>query len=220
MLYFCISPHLLTALPHPSPLNPHSSPRPLTPKPTHQREIASCCSTSEWLLWYAQSARVGKQAGEGVSRQDSVAKLPAGSLSGGIAMISSQQHRAQHPRAQHPRAQPALSPWETQSRPWELQSRPWEIPVRKTSALEPDRSHYTLLREAAHACERSLSKRRAQVAASNATAEQVATYILAFLSTYRLAMPTIPCLLPFPFRRAQAATRTRPTRSSCRRSMG
>ena len=23
------------------------------------RDIASCCSTSEWLLWYAQSARAG-----------------------------------------------------------------------------------------------------------------------------------------------------------------
>ena len=30
--------------------------------------------------------------------------------------------------------------------------------MRRTAALEPDLGHYSLLREASHACERSLSK--------------------------------------------------------------
>jgi hypothetical protein len=37
-----------------------------------------------------------------------------------------------------------------------------EIPVRRSGALEPDNGHYTVLREASHACERSLSRSYAE----------------------------------------------------------
>ena len=74
------------------------------------RDIASCCSTSEWLLWYAQSARAGglvaPPAGVGVKTNQ-----------GGAGAI----------------------------------------PVERHYALEPSRSHFTILREASHACEKSLS---------------------------------------------------------------
>lgn len=60
------------------------------------RQLASCCATSEWLLWFAQSSRAAAGARE--------------------------------------------------------------IAVLRTSALEPERTHFSLLREANHACERSLSR--------------------------------------------------------------
>ena len=63
------------------------------------RDAASCCATSEWLLWYAQSRYAGSGSGTG------------------------------------------------------------EIPVRRTAALEPDKGHFTLLRDSSHACARSLSPR-------------------------------------------------------------
>ena len=115
-------------------LHPLCSPHALRSNPTAQREIASCCSTSEWLLWYAQSSRVGKFWGAS-SNDPSI-----GVVTGGLSEVpaASAQLRAQLTSAL---------------------SQPWEIPVKKTSALEPDHTHYTLLREAAQVCERSLSKR-------------------------------------------------------------
>jgi hypothetical protein len=77
------------------------------------REIAGCCSTSEWLLWYAQSTRAAPL----------------------LASTS---------RTRSPHEDPADSDG--------------EIPVQRTSVLEPDRSHFTILRETSNACERSLSK--------------------------------------------------------------
>lgn len=86
------------------------------------REIAHCCATSEWLLWYAQSQRGARHAG--------------------LAELA-----------------PAISEREISS---VTISRSAEIAIRRTTALEPDVGHFTLLRDASNACERSLSKSYAE----------------------------------------------------------
>ena len=92
------------------------------------RRIASCCATSEWLLWYAQSARAAPAAHAALSAH--------ASEHGGIHVYSgSSAHRA--------------APSGT------------AIPIHRLSALEPDRGHFSLLRDTSHACTRSLSPKYA-----------------------------------------------------------
>ena len=107
------------------------------------RLIASCCSTSEWLLWYTQSSR-GVPRGQPAwleGQHEGGATAAAAAAAPVAAPIGTRGVGSALPAAEAAEEATAT-----------------EIPIVRSSALEPDRAHMSLLRDGAHACERSLSR--------------------------------------------------------------